>query len=221
MNAVQNLLLFILLVVTVIAIALIRSQFHFTGFYSKIKNSDLSPWGLHEFLLLLNPSKGKQGEYYRFNEENVRSHAHKYLGRFDTAIMHWEESPVLDLLIERKFPVNNIPKREREEDMFQAGLYTLALSESGVSCSETRLVTIYCLQATAKRCLEKNFPNKCWKCTVGKKYLRKYNEEDVMKHLKRLDEIWYFKRKPKASPSASKCRVCPYSRNGTCNYAMI
>ncbi len=218
MDPILNLLLFITLLSSILLVALFR--FESTGISGKVRRANAAPWDLHEFLLL-NPSKGKYNEYYRFNEETVRSHTHRFLGRFDTAILHWEKSPILDAMVERKFPVNNLPERVKEEDIFQAGLYTLALAESGVSCSETQLAIIYCLQDTAKRCLSKKSPINCWSCPEGKKFHRKYNEKIVRKQLKRLDEVWYNKRKPKPSPSPQTCGTCPYGRNGKCNYSEI
>lgn len=218
MYELSNLLLFILLVTTILLVAVIRSKTGF-GILSKINRAEKSPWKLHEFLLL-NPNRKRRGEYYRFNEEIVRSHAHKYLGRFDTAILHWEESPVLDLIIERKFPIYKLPEKKREEDIFQAGLYAFALLESGVSCRDSKLAIIYCLQDVAKRCLDKKTQSKCWSCSEGKKFIKNFNKQEIEKNLKRLNEVWYLNRKPKASPSISKCGSCPYSKNGICNYSV-
>lgn len=216
----MNLLLFVALIVCIMLIALYRTNFDTIGIFSPINRADTSPWTLHEFISL-KPSKRASRVYYRFNEENVRSHAHRYLGRFDTAILHWEESPILDYIIERKFPANRLPDSIKEEDMFQAGLYALALAESGVSAREAKLVTIYCLQDEARRCLEKNTPGKCWKCSNGRRFVRRYNEREIEKYLKKADEVWYHKRKPKPSPSDKKCRLCPYSRDGSCNYSAV
>ena len=216
MDPVLNLFLFLVLLVSILFIALVKSAF--VGFSVSVRNANPAPWNLYEFLLL-NPSKRRHNEYYRFNEEMVRSNANRFLGRFDTAILHWEESPILDVMIERKFPENNLPERAKEEDVFQAGLYTLALSESGVSCNETQLATIYCLQDTAKRCLEGNSAFDCWRCSNGRKFLRRFKEKDVKNHLKRLDEVWYNKRRPRPSPSQLKCKSCPYGKNGRCNYS--
>ena len=65
-----------------------------------------------------------------------------YVGRFVGAVLHWEKSPILDIVIEYKFPVKHLPRQTRKEDVFQSGLYALALLDSGLSCSSTRLVTI-------------------------------------------------------------------------------
>lgn len=208
------------LLVCIFLIAFIKSDIVGMGISFKIKKAKLSPWNLYEFLHL-NPDKGGKGECYRFNEEIVRSHAHRFLGRFDSAVLHWEESPILDAVIERKFPTNNLPEKIKEEDIFQAGLYALALSESGVSCAQAKLVTIYCLQDTAKRCLEGNHLGECWKCSEARKFIRGYREKEIKKYLKRLDDIWYSRRKAKASPSVSKCSSCPFCRNGICNNSAI
>jgi len=218
MDPIVNLILFILLVSSILVIGCLQGRFGFLGTRGKMKRAEKAPWDLYEFLHL-EPSKQKVKEYYRFNEESVRSHSHRFVGRFDSAILHWEEVPVLDLIIENKFPVSYLPEKVRKEDIFQAGLYALALEETGVSCRDTRLVTIYCLQDIAKRCLQGNTPKKCWDCGEGKIFSKSFNPQKIRKALKKLDEVWYKKRKPKASPTPSKCRVCPYSKNGKCNHS--
>ncbi len=218
MSPILNLTLFVILLIVIAFVSLSKSKF--TGVFVKVRKAGLSPWNLHEFLLL-KPNRRKHNEFFRFNEETVRSHAHRFLGRFDTAILHWEEAPILDVMIERKFPMNNIPEKVKDEDIFQASLYTLALSESGVSCSQTKLVIIYCLQDTAKRCLEGNSSHECVRCSYGKIFHQQYNERYVRKQLKKLDEIWYNQRRPRPAPSRRRCGSCPYSRNGACNYSAV
>ena len=185
-----------------------------------MRNAKKAPWDLQEFLSL-NPSNPKRSEYYSFNEESVRSHAHRYVGRFDGAILHWEEVPVLDMIIENKFPVSFLPEKVKKEDIFQAGLYALALVDTGVSCSDAKLVIIYCLQDAAKRCLQGNSPKKCWDCGEGKIFSKKFDQREIMKDLAKLDAVWYKKRKPRAKPTEDNCRPCPFSKNGKCNYLAI
>ncbi len=127
----------------------------------KMRRAIPSPWSLFEFLHL-KPSRWKFNLYYSFSEKTVRSLGYRFIGRFDKAIFHGDESPVLDLIIEHKFPVRHLPEKRGSEDIFQAGLYALALYESGVSCSVTRLVNIYCLQDRAKKCMEGNSAIECW-----------------------------------------------------------
>ncbi len=220
MDPILNLVLFIILVGIVLATGFIRIGFRTITVKGKLRNAETSPWDLNEFLNL-KPSRPKSNEYYRFNEESVRSHAHRFVGRFDSAILHWEEAPILDLIVENKFPVSYLPEKAKKEDFFQAGLYALALSESGVSCSDTRLVVVYCLQDGAKRCLFGNAPKKCWDCGEGRIFSQQFDQRAITKHLKRFDEFWYKKRRPKASPTETKCRPCPYSRNGRCNYSAV
>jgi len=220
MDSILNLFLFIVLVGIVLVTGFVRVGFRTITVKGKLRNAKTAPWGLHEFLNL-KPSRPKSNEYYRFNEESVRSHAHRFVGRLDSAILHWKEVPILDLVVENKFPVSYLPEKAKKEDFFQAGLYALALSESGVSCRDTKLVIIYCLQDVAKRCLFGDAPKKCWDCDEGTIFSQQFNQRKITKYLKRIDEVWYKKRRPKASPTETNCRPCPYSRNGKCNYSAV
>ena len=220
MDRLLNILAFALLIGIVAFIGLTKSNRNHWGTSSIIRKSQKSPWNLVEFTQL-HPSHWKRREYYRFTEELVRSLAHRYFGRFDTAILHWEDAAILDVLIEYKFPVNYLPTKMKEEDHFQAGLYSLALAESGISCSSTRLVTVYCLQDDAKRCVQDKLKRNCWSCGDGRIFEKKFNPDKIHKHLKRLDEVWYKKRKPIATPSKTKCRPCPFSQRGDCNFTAI
>ncbi len=193
-----------------------------TGFITigmKIKRATPAKFSLSEFLKM-KLSQGMLSQYYYFSEENVKSLGHRYKGRLDGAILHWEETAILDLVIEYKFPNLLLPKKARSEDVFQLGLYALALQECGVSCSSTILVTIYCLQEEAKRCISKKKSRNCWQCNVGRKFTTRFKPERVIKELKRLDEVWYYGRRPKPTKDASRCRICPYS-DGRCNYSSV
>jgi CRISPR/Cas system-associated exonuclease Cas4 (RecB family) len=150
----------------------------------------------------------------------VRSLGHRFVGRMDAAILHWEKAPILDLVIEYKFPVKHLPKQARQEDVFQSGLYALALLESGVSCSSTRLLVIYCLQSKAKRCLDRKSNRDCWQCSDGKVCTTRFRPKNVLGKLRKLDEVWYNGRKPRPAQEPNRCRVCPYS-NGRCNYSTV
>jgi hypothetical protein len=178
-----------------------------------------APWSLPEFLKL-KPSRWKTTQYYSFTEETVRSIGQRYIGRFDRVVLHWEEAPVLDLVIEHKFPIKHLPEESLPEDIFQAGLYALALYDTGVSCSGTRLINIYCLQVRAKRCFESNSTRSCLKCSFSKVYLKHFDPTKVIKALKRMDEVWYNHRDPKPSPEQGKCRACQYSR-GKCSFSAV
>jgi hypothetical protein len=220
MDNLLNNIAFIILVGGILVFALYRTRFGSLSTYKRVRNSSLAPWNLMEFLKL-HPSRWKIGEYYRFSEELVRSSAHRFIGRFDAAVLHWEEAPILDVMIEYKFPTNILPKRMREEDQFQVGLYALALEEYGVSCSSARIATVYCIQDVAQRCLQNSESQNCWSCGEGKIFEKKFSPKEVRKQLKKLDEVWYDRRPPRATPSESKCRACPFSEAGECNYAKI
>ena len=112
-----------------------------------------SPWDLNTFLHL-ESDQPDSSQYFRFAEEAVVSMGHRYNGRFDQAVLRFDGVPILEVVIERKFPVRNLPRIVRTEDMFQAGLYALALMERGVSCSSTRLVVMYCTQNVASNCAQ-------------------------------------------------------------------
>ncbi|MFW9957773.1 MAG: hypothetical protein ACFFCT_06870 [Candidatus Odinarchaeota archaeon] len=215
-----NILVFLLLITTIAFIGLFRSNTIHRRTSRILRKAQNAPWNLVEFTRL-HPSQWNRREYYRFTEEPVRSFAHRYNGRFDTAILHWEEAAVLDLMIEYKFPVRYLPKKMKEEDYFQTGLYSLALAESGISCSSTKLVTVYCLQDVAKRCIHDKLKRNCWHCEHGRVFEKRFNPDTIQKHLKMLDEVWYKKRLPKATPSETKCKPCSFSKSGDCNYSVI
>ncbi|MBD3406822.1 MAG: hypothetical protein GF411_11965 [Candidatus Lokiarchaeota archaeon] len=165
------------------------------------------------------PSKVRDKQYFLFSEESVISIGHRYKGRFDQAVLHFEEAPILDLMIERKFPIKYLPREARKEDMFQAALYAQAIQESGASCSKTKLVIIYCLQQHAARCENNRNTTDCISCDFGEAFTQKYDQKWILRELKRLDEIWFGSRKPIAEPG-EKCRPCPYSKNGICQYSI-
>ncbi len=193
-----------------------------TGFITigmKIKYASPAQFSLSEFLKM-DSSQERLIKYYYFSEENVKSLGHRYTGRFDGGILHWEETAILDLVIEYKFPTLYLPKQARLEDVFQLELYALALHECGISCSSTILVTIYCLQENAERCMSKKSFRDCWRCNAGRKFTTRFKPKRVLKELKRLDEIWYHGRRPKPTKDANRCRICPYSR-GKCNFSSV
>ncbi|MFW9960849.1 MAG: hypothetical protein ACFFDV_07520 [Candidatus Thorarchaeota archaeon] len=220
MDQLLNILAFSILIGTIAVIAAIRSVHFFRRTSNIMGKAQNSPWSLLDFMQL-KPSRWKRYEYYRFVEEPVRSFAHRYNGRIDTAILHWEKVPILDFLIEYKFPINHIPTKMKDEDYFQLGLYSLALAESGVSCSTAKLSTVYCLQDVAKRCTQDKSKRMCWSCGEGRIFEKRFNPDNIEKHLKRLDEVWYQKRLPKAAPSVARCRPCPFSKSGNCNFSTV
>ncbi|MHA2068706.1 MAG: hypothetical protein ACXABY_30450 [Candidatus Thorarchaeota archaeon] len=182
----------------------------------RIKRAQARQWTLSEFLNLRSiPSPSKS---YLFREQSVFSVGHRFNGRFDNAVLHWEEAPILDAIIERKFPTSYLPEKPRDEDIFQAGLYALALMESGVACSSAKLVLIYCLQSKARQCIGREGTD-CISCGEGSVFIRKFSQKSVLRALDRLDEVWYRGRKPKASPDRWKCRGCPHGQNRTCSHS--
>jgi hypothetical protein len=219
MDAFLGLMFFLLFIGGLLLLLTMKARIGLSITGMKMRRAIPAQWNLQEFLKL-KPSRWKRGEYYLFSEETVRSLGQRYIGRFDSAILHWEEVPVLDLMIEYKFPVNYLPEQSRPEDVFQAGLYALALLESGVSCSNTRLVTIYCLQDRAMKCMEGKSSKSCWRCGDSKVYTNRFNPRNMIKTLKRLDEIWYKGRNPRPAKEPERCRPCPYSKD-KCNYSVV
>jgi hypothetical protein len=126
--------------------------------------------------------------------------------------------PILDAIIERKFPVHVLPRKARLEDIFQAGLYALALMDQGVSVDSTKLVVIHCLQQNAMKCVLRKKSANCLKCPNSRVFSRQFRPSKIIEELGKLNEIWFAKRKPRASPSLVKCRVCPYGKS-ECKYS--
>ena len=220
MEQLLSVLAFVLLTAIVFIVSLRRSNLDLGSVWSAVKRAKRAPCSLTKFLSL-QPCQHNRDEYYLFSEEQVRSFAHRFIGRFDSAVLHWDEAPILDALIEYKFPVNHLPRRMKPEDLFQVGLYSLALAESGVSCRSARLVTVYCLQDTAKQCLQDRPGTNCCTCGEARVFKKGFNPDEIRKHLKRLDEVWYNRRLPRASPAATKCVICPFSTSGQCNYSAV
>jgi CRISPR/Cas system-associated exonuclease Cas4 (RecB family) len=219
MNDLVNLLMMIVFLAGVFLFLALQPRTGLVTTGMKMRRAIPAPWSLAEFLKM-KPSQWKLNHYYSFFEECVISLGHRYVGRIDAAVLHWEEVPILDIVIEYKFPMNYLPKEARPEDVFQLGLYALALLESGVSCSSTNLVTIYCLQDKAKRCLEMKSRRDCWQCRDGKRYTIRFKPQIVLKDLKRLDEVWYKGRQPRPARKPSSCRACPFS-DRECNYSVM
>ncbi len=183
-----------------------------------INRSIVAPWDLSTFLHL-ESDPHEPDQYYMFTEETIVSMGHRYSGKFDQAVLRFNGVPILEVVIERKFPVRNLPGIVRTEDMIQAGLYALALMESGVSCSSARLVVLNCTQEAASNCVRVGKDVNCFGCRKGRAFQQRFNLERVLKTLKKLDEIWCRRRKPMPSPEVGKCRACPYGTNGVCNHS--
>ena len=219
MSDLVSLFMMIVFIVGIVVLLVLQPRTGFATTGMKMRRSISAPGSLAEFLNL-ESKRGKLNQFYSFSEENVRSLGHRFVGRFDSAILHWEESPILDLVIEHKFPVKHLPREASKEDVFQSGLYALALLDSGVSCSSTRLVTVYCLQDRAKRCLDRKSTKECWQCDDGKTFMTRFNPKNVIRKLRKLDEVWYEGRKPRPVHEPGRCRICPFS-DGRCNYSAV
>jgi hypothetical protein len=167
------------------------------------------------------PKEGKSKKTYLFSEESAVSMTHRFNGKFDTALLRWDTGPILEALIERKFPRSFIPDQVKEEDVFQASLYTLALKEKGISCATTNLIVIYCVQDTAIKCMKKQGGLDCFRCNEGKVFKSRFKEKKTLKQLAKLDEIWYEGRKPAPKPGKGNCRPCPFNQNKHCKHSAV
>ncbi|MHA1216071.1 MAG: hypothetical protein ACTSPX_01945 [Candidatus Thorarchaeota archaeon] len=159
----------------------------------------------------------RRGQKYVFSEQTVVSMTWRYRGRLDHAVLHVEKGPVLDAVFEMKFPAEYLPHRVREQDMFQAGLYALAIRDMGASCRDTRLVVCYCSQTWAKRCDKIGLEN-CVSCRHSVTFTGKFRPQKIERELQRMDGYWRGLRQPIPSPEHDKCRTCPYA-DKECQYA--
>ena len=217
MDAVLSLIFLSAFVIGIIALRFLVSGNSMGGWK---KGVGISPWDLRTFLHLEN-RRHKPNKAFLFSEELVISMGHRFKGRFDQAIIRWDEVPILELLIERKFPVRIIPDKAKSEDVFQAGLYALALMEQGVSCSSTKLAIIYCLQKNAKECVNAGIPANCLKCKKGRIFKEKFRPKKIIRAIGKLNQMWYQGRKPRPNPETSKCIACPYRERHLCNYSAV
>ena len=219
MSDLTSLIMMIVFITGVLLLLVLQPRTGFATTGMKLKRATPATWSLSEFLKM-KQNRWKVNQYYFFSEENIRSLGHRFVGRLDGAVLHHEDTPILDIVIEYKFPLKYLPKKARPEDVFQAGLYALALLESGVSCSSTKLVTIYCLQDMAKRCLDRRSSRDCWRCSDGLTFVTRFKPRSVIRKLGRLDEVWYQGRQPRPAQEQSRCRACPYSKD-RCNYSLV
>jgi hypothetical protein len=167
----------------------------------------------------LERGKRKTGTKYLLQEQTIRSLGNRYIGRFDAIVASWEEAPLLHVVLERKFPTTYLPHKALSEDMFQLGLYALALLESGMSCSSTSLAVTYCLQDTAIRCMQRSGSRDCSRCREGQTFTRAFRPKEVLVTLSRLNEVWYGERPPKPRSAPEVCRRCPFEASGVCNHS--
>ncbi len=182
-----------------------------------IANTYPAKWKLHDFIN--GRSDARPHRKYIFTEQIVTNMTRKYRGRFDHAILRMEEGPALDAVIEFKFPQQHLPYKVRKEDVFQAGLYALAMRDMGVSTGSTALLVLYCLQSEARRCGKPNI-ERCFSCSKGKVFRDKFNPQRVIAAVERMDPYWRGERRPVPMPSTENCSRCPYS-NGQCQYSVV
>ncbi len=159
------------------------------------------------------------GQKYVFAEQRVVSETYRYVGRFDQAVLHWDKGPVVDAVIERKFPTTTLPGRARARDLFQAGLYALALVDSGARADDTRLVVVYCLQSVATRCTEGTTRRSCLTCRRGRVFQVPFDRGRVAAEVERLDRE-YRQGRLRPVPSRETCGQCPFSR-GDCKHSVL
>jgi hypothetical protein len=202
--------LILIFVIFVLAFLFLNRRYSISKLYN---NSIPAPWTLNHFLKSQNRQNIDSDNLYLFSEQLVRSYRFKITGRFDQAILHTDDRPVLDAIIEKKFPVHILPRVVHKEDMFQAGLYALAIMDQEVSIDSAKLVVIYCIQEKALKCVQKTKAIACLECKYSRVFVKRFAPSKIIKQLKKLDEIWYGQRKPKASPSIKKCRICPYGES--------
>lgn len=183
-----------------------------------LRGSMSAPWGLFDFLTSL-PWGLREDQRYLFTEQWVSSKRHSFGGRFDYAIMRYGEVRILDAVIERKFPMGRLPSKAKPEDAFQAGLYSLALMDSGVSCKSAKLIIMYCNQQNAFRCGRSTFPD-CLNCSKPRIFLKQFKSDEVVHALHRLDEVWKGVRPPRPCPERTKCSGCPFGGLGQCRYSV-
>jgi hypothetical protein len=210
---INDLFIFILLPFLLILILQLNRRENVSSLF---RNSKPAPWSL-DFYLKQHKHHKISKDLYIFTEQPVFSKHNRITGRFDQAILHWNTQPILDAVIERKFPVHVLPSKARSDDLFQAGLYALALMDQGISTDSTRLVVIHCLQKKAMKCVRKKRSANCLKCRYSRVFSKPFKPSKIIQKLRILDEIWLAKRKPKASPSINKCRACPYKTK--CKYS--
>ena len=218
MDPVQSILLLTVFIAGALALLCDVREWTINPVYRIINRAIAAPWDLNTFLHF-ESDQLESNQHYSFAEEDVVSMGHRYGGRFDQAVLRFDGVPILEVIIERKFPSRNMPRIVRAEDMFQAGLYAMALMESGVSCSSTRLVVMYCTQKAASNCVQDGKGVNCFDCRKGRVFQEKFSPKKVLKTLKRLDEVCYKRRKPRLSPEVGKCKACPYGANGVCNHS--
>ncbi len=217
MNEIASLVLLAFFIIGIVALSVIRAGGATMRIRRVIATASRSPISLREFLE--QDSKRIQKRCL-FTEESVISMTHRYTGRFDAAVLRFNQVGILEAVIERKYPTRFLPREPQKEDFFQASLYALALQESGVSCSSAKLVTIYCLQEHAKNCQKKNVAN-CVRCRNASVMVKSFRPSRTISQLQKMDDYWFRNKTPEPKSNRNVCIICPFSRDGRCQYSAI
>ena len=220
MDVTPNTLMLLIFITAVLAFVYLSGGKLRLGGIHSVLNAKKASGNLTSFL----EPGGKDGHRIGnqlYTEENVVSMTYRFSGRLDAAIVAWNTGPILEAIVERKFPSKHLPMKAYPEDVFQGSLYALALKEKGFSVSSTRIITVYCIQDEAENCMEKRAGLYCLTCGKGRLFVSKLRERTVIKTIGKLDEIWYRGRNPEPRPSVSSCRRCPFSTDGSCNFTAI
>ncbi len=215
---IETLVLSAFIISTLLLVYLLRSRWYNKTF-GTILDAKRSSWSIQDFLKH-RTNRPHQGQPFSFKEGMVTSSTYRIKGRFDQAILYWDTNPILEALIERKFPRKILPDKARQEDVFQAELYALALAEMGAITRDSKIIVIYCLQKEASSCLDRNREG-CLNCRKGRRFVSSFKQNRVAKKLDKLNKEWYRSRVPRASPSRETCIICPYSRKRGCKHSAI
>ncbi len=217
MSEISSMILLAFFIIGAFLLSMIRANGGASRIRNVIATASQSPIPLREFL-----EQDLDGSRKRwlFREQSVISLTHRYTGRFDAAVLGFNQVGILEAVIERKYPTRFLPREPRKEDFFQASLYALALQDSGVSCSTTKLVTIYCLQEHARACQKKNVAN-CVRCKNASVMVERFRPSRTISQLRKMDDYWFRNKAPEPNPNRSVCIICPFSRDGRCQYSII
>jgi hypothetical protein len=217
LSEIPSLVLLSIFIGGIALLALTKSMGVSSSVRGRIRSASLSPIALADFLKIDSQATRKN---YLFKEEKVISLTHRYTGRFDAAVLRFKEVAILEAMIERKYPTKYLPTKAREQDLFQASLYALALQDSGVSCTSTRLVIIYCLQRNAMQCQNRSIAD-CLTCRHARVMVDRFRPSRTISQLRNMDDYWFRRRPPKPNATKNSCRICPFNKNGKCQYSVV
>ncbi|MGY5852671.1 MAG: hypothetical protein RTU92_03810 [Candidatus Thorarchaeota archaeon] len=215
---IETLVLSAFIISTLLLVYLLRSR-RYNKTFGTILDAKRSSWSIQDFLEH-RTNRPHQGQAFSFKEGFVTSSRYRIKGKFDQAILYWTVNPILEAVIERKFPRRILPDNARKEDVFQAELYALALAEMGAVAADCKIIVIYCLQKEASVCVDRNRDG-CLNCRTGRRFVSRLNLNRVTKKLDKLNNEWYGSKTPRAKPSRETCIICPYSRKRGCKHSAI